>query len=112
MNKFLIIVLLIVTLTLPAFALHRLSGTVRYSDGSGVGTGKPVKVWLSSSCYETVYTDSYSMYGYSFDYGQYFYKVSCKFSVGANSYYGETIIEANLYVDTTKNITVILEPEK
>ena len=112
MRKLLIAVFTIIMLSSSAWALFWLSGTVSYSGGGGVGAGKPVKVWFTSTTYQTIYTDINSMYRYSFEYETYFEKVSCKFTISENVYYGETNIQAYLYEDTSVDITVYLAPEK
>lgn len=83
-----------------AWALFWLSGEVSYEGGGGVGSGKPVYVFLSETVYREVDTNSESQYQYGFDSGQYFEKVMSIFSEGGKWYQGHTMIQQNLYEDT------------
>src|SRR4030042_4702534 len=76
----------------------KLSGTVRYSDGEWVGSGKPVYVYDTPTHYMVcVYTNAASEYSWSFYPPHYVYKVHCHFTVDQEVYSGESIIDDTLY---------------
>lgn len=92
--------------------MFRLWGEVTYSDQTGVGSGKPVEIWLEEhpqSRPDVAYTDSESKYRWGFSGSQYFYKVRCRFQQGGSWYSGETIIDDILSSDTRVDITVYEE---
>jgi hypothetical protein len=89
-----------------------LSGYVKYYGHDGVGSGKPVYVYLTSPDVDTVYTrsgDEDSWYKYSFNPGTYFNNVMCVFNVGNDYWWGQTVINQTLYGDAQYDITVYYE---
>lgn len=89
--------------------LPRLWGGVEYSTGGGVGSNRPVDIYVSPFAKDgTAYTDGSSCYYWSYQPPKYFYEVRCDFLEGnaPTHWLGETIIDATISTDYRVNITV------